>query len=73
MKYILVLYMCMSGACDSVYEQIPYDTIEDCETASQQVRDTAQEMFPLSSGQVWCLTQDEFNKYITYYGQTKGI
>jgi len=73
MKYILVLYMCIAGACESVYEQVPYDTVEACQEASEQVSITAQEMFPMSSGQVWCMTEDEFEKYITYYGQTKGI
>ena len=70
MKFILVLYICMAGACESVYEGTPYDTIEDCQNASQQVQETAQEMFPLSSGQVWCLTEEEFNKYQDYYDVT---
>ncbi len=65
--------MCFSGACESVYEQIPYDTLLGCQQASEQVRETAQEMFPLSSGQVWCLTQEEFDKYITSKSQTSGV
>ena len=70
MKFILVVYMCMAGACESVYEQVPYDTMEACQLASQEVSKTAQEMFPMSTGQVWCLTEEEFAKYIS---QTKGI
>ena len=70
MKYILVVYMCLAGACESVYEQVPYDTVEACQKASQEVSITAQEMFPMSTGQVWCLTEEEFDKYIS---QTKGI
>ena len=70
MKFILVLYMCIAGACESVYEQVPYDTVEECQKASEEVSITAQEMFPMSTGQVWCLTEEEFAKYIS---QTKGI
>ena len=70
MKFILVLYICMASVCESVYEQVPYDTVEACQKASEQVKITAQEMFPLSSGQVWCLTEEEFNKYQDYYDVT---
>ena len=70
MKFLLVLYICMSGACESVYEKTPYDTVEECHKASEQVTITAQEMFPMSSGQVWCLTEEEFDKFIS---QQKGI
>ena len=73
MKFILVLYMCVAGACESVYEQVPYDTVEACQKASQEVSITAQQMFPMSTGQVWCLTEEEFERYLTHYGQTKGI
>ena len=70
MKFILVLYICMSGVCESVYEQTPYDTIEACQTASEQVSITAQQMFPMSTGQVWCLEEDEFKKYQDVYDIT---
>ena len=67
MKFILVLYICMASVCESVYEQVPYDTVEECQKASELVSITAQEMYPMSSGQVYCLTEDEFNKYQDYY------
>ena len=70
MKFVLVVYMCLAGACESVYEQKLYDTVEDCKTASLEVQQVAQEMFPMSSGQVWCLTEDEFKKYQDYYDIT---
>ena len=70
MKYILVVYMCLAGACESVYEQVPYDTVEACQKASKEVSIVAQEMFPMSTGQVWCLTEQEFDKYVS---PLKGI
>ena len=73
MKFILVVYICLAGVCDSVYEQVPYDTAEACKEASEQVSITAQEMFPMSTGQVYCLTEDEFNKYQDYYDTSDEI
>ena len=73
MKFILVVYMCMAGACESVYEQVPYDTVEACQKASEEVSKTAQEMFPMSTGQVWCLTEEEFDRYIETLNQNNNI
>jgi len=70
MKFVLVVYMCLAGACESVYERDLYDTVEECKAASEEVRVVAQQMFPMSSGQVWCLTEDEFKKYQDYYDIT---
>ena len=71
MKFILVVYMCLAGTCESVYEQKLYDTREQCEVAGQEVRDYAMSEFPQSSGEVWCLTEDQFIKYQEYFGQTQ--
>jgi hypothetical protein len=27
----------------------------------------------MSSGEIYCLTEEEFEKYQNYYGQTKGV
>ena len=62
----------MAGVCESVYEETPYNNVEDCTQASEQVKETAQEMFPYSSGQVWCLSQDEFEKYKIALGETSN-
>lgn len=63
MKFILVVYMCMAGACESVYEQKLYDTREQCEASGAEVKEYAMINLPQSSGQVYCLTEDEFIKY----------
>ena len=71
MKFVLVVYLCLAGACEGVYEQKLYDTIEECKVASEEVKDMAQQMFPMSSGEAWCLSEDEFKKYLQY-GQTRA-
>lgn len=73
MKFIMVVYMCLAGVCESVYEQKLYDTHEECEIAGQEVREYAMMNFPQSSGEIWCLTEKQFLEYQEYYDQTQGI
>jgi len=72
MKFILVVYMCIAGTCESVYEQKLYDTREQCEISGQEVREYAMINFPQSSGEIYCLTEEEFEKYQAYYDQTQA-
>lgn len=59
--------MCLAGACESVFEQKLYDTREQCEVAGQEVREYAMMNFPQSSGEIYCLTEEEFKQYQDYY------
>jgi len=67
MKFILVVYMCMAGACESVYEQKLYDTKTLCEASGAEVKEYAMINFPQSSGEVYCLTEEEFKQYQDYF------
>ena len=71
MKFILVVYMCLAGACESVYEQKLNDTREQCEASGQEVKIYAMQNFPQSSGEVYCLTEDEFKQYQDYFDPTQ--
>ena len=62
MKFILIVYMCMAGACEGVYEKKLYDTRALCEAAGQEVKAYAMETLPDSSGELYCVTQDEFEE-----------
>lgn len=70
MKFVLLVYLCLAGTCESVYEQKLYDTVGECQAASKEVMDYAKERFPYSSGEIWCLTEEEFKKYQDYYDIT---
>ena len=70
MKFILVVYMCLAGSCESVYEAKLYDTQQNCELAGLEVKQYAMQKWPESSGEIWCLTQDEFKKYQDHYDIT---
>jgi Zn-dependent oligopeptidase len=67
MKFILVVYMCMAGACESVYEQKLYDTKALCEASGAEVKEYAMVNFPQSSGEIWCLTESQFKEYQDHY------
>jgi Zn-dependent oligopeptidase len=67
MKFILVVYMCMAGACESVYEQKLYDTKALCEASGAEVKEYAMINFPQSSGEIWCLTEEQFKEYQDHY------
>ena len=67
MKFVLVVYMCLAGACESVYELEKYDTLALCQSAGEKVKVYAMEHFPQSSGQLWCLTEEQFIEYQDYY------
>ena len=67
MKFVLVVYMCLAGACESVYELEKYDTLALCQSAGEKVKVYAMEHFPQSSGEVHCLTEEEFKQYQDYY------
>ena len=71
MKFILVVYMCLAGSCESVFEQKLYDTREQCEISGQEVKEYAMINFPQSSGEVWCLTEAQFKEYQDHYDQTQ--
>ena len=71
MKFILVVYMCLAGACESVYEQKLYDTKALCEASGAEVKAYAMQNFPQSSGELYCLTEDEFIQYQDYFDQTQ--
>ena len=72
MKFVLLVYMCIAGSCESVYEQKLYDTRALCEQSASETKTYLMQKFPMSSGELWCLTEEEFKKYQNYYSPTKG-
>ena len=63
MKWILVVIMCFGADCQTIYEQHLYDKEQDCLNEAGIVSAYAQKQFPNSSGQVYCLTTDEFQSW----------
>lgn len=71
MKFILVVYMCLAGACESVYEQKLYDTKVLCEAAGAEVKVYATQNFPQSSGEIYCMSEEQFKQYQDHYDPTQ--
>ena len=73
MKFILVVYMCIAGVCESVYEQKLYDSWEQCQQSAEETKEYVMQTFPMSSGQIWCLTEEEFKKYQDNFNHKNGV
>jgi hypothetical protein len=56
-----------------VYEQKLYDSWALCQQSAEETKTYLMQKFPVSSGEIYCLTEEEFEKYQNYYGQTKGV
>ncbi len=69
MKFILVILICISGQCNNLYEERLYDTKALCEAEGAVAKQYMMETYPNSSGEIWCLTTDEFQEYWQYLEQ----
>ena len=69
MKFILVILICISGQCNNLYEERLYDTMALCEAEGAVAKQYMMETYPSSSGEIRCLTTDEFQEYWQYLEQ----
>jgi hypothetical protein len=69
MKFILVILICISGQCNNLYEERLYDSKAACEAEGAVAKQYMMETYPSSSGEIWCLTADEFQQYYQYLEQ----
>ena len=63
MSYFLVVVMCMLGECRSFWQDVPYVSLNECHTSSQQVVEYLSGQFPDSDGEIYCMTQAEFDQW----------
>ena len=73
MKFILVILICISGQCNNLYEERLYDTKAMCEAEGAVAKQYMMETYPSSSGEIWCLTTDEFQEYYQYLLQQEQL
>jgi len=73
MKFIMVILMCISGQCNNLYEERLYDTKALCEAEGAVAKQYMIETYPESSGEIWCLTTDEFQEYWKYLEQQEQL
>ena len=61
MKFIMVLIICFGADCRSVYEDFAYETYENCYQEAIGVSQYMQQVFPNSSGEIFCLSREDFD------------
>lgn len=58
----MVIVICMAGMdCQTIFEQHEYNSKEDCIKESQYVSQYMQQVFPNSSGEIFCLSREDFD------------
>jgi len=73
MKFIMVILICISGQCQNLFEERLYDSKELCEAEGAKAKQYMMETYPESSGEIWCLTTDEFQEYWKYLEQQEQL
>ena len=71
MKFIMVIIICFGANCQALWENIPYDSETACLQNTKSVASYMQEAYPNSSGEIYCLTQMQFDKF--YKDLEKGL
>ncbi len=62
MKFLMVIVICMAGMeCQTIFEQREYNSKEHCINESQYVSQYMQDVFPNSSGKIFCLNREDFD------------
>ncbi len=56
--------ICWGTECSTMYEQFLYENENDCLTEAAIVSDYAQMTYPGSTGQIYCLNENEFQKWM---------
>ncbi len=64
MKWIMIIMICWGTECSTMYEQFLYENENDCLTEAAIVSDYAQMTYPGSTGQIYCLNENEFQKWM---------
>ncbi len=63
MKFIMVIIICFGANCQALWENTPYDSETVCLDSTKSVANYMQEVYPESSGQIYCMEQEQFNKF----------
>ncbi len=64
MKWLLVMMLCWGTDCQTIYKQTFYDDEIECMEQLAIVSESAKKQFPNASGQIWCVTEEEFKKWM---------
>ena len=66
MKFIMVIIICFGANCQTIWEKHYYPSLDECLTESTPVKDYMVRAYPNSSGEIYCMTEEEFENYYKY-------
>ena len=52
--------------CNAIWEQSWHPTMDDCLKASHPVKNFMMNKYPSSAGEIYCMSEPEFNEYYDY-------
>ncbi len=63
MQYIMVILICFGANCQAIWEKTYYTSKEECLSATLPVKQYMMEVYPQSSGEIYCMTEEQFEAY----------
>ena len=62
-NFFMVIILCFNTICQGISQNTTYPNIEECLAASPAVKEYFMSTLPDSSGQIYCMVKEEFNKW----------
>ena len=70
MNFTMVMIVCFSvQVCTAMFDDTKFDSYDECYESSRSAVSYMSEIYPNSSGEVWCLTPEELALYRDYIDQ----
>ena len=63
MNFFMVIVICLMGECHSVWQDVSYVSQAECHASAQQAVEYFSTQFPQSDGEIYCMTQAEFDDW----------
>ena len=62
-KIFMVIIICVNQTCQGIWQNTTYPSIDDCLAASPVVKEYFMATLPESSGQIYCMLEENFNDW----------
>ena len=59
----MIIVLCVYGECQGMWQNTTYATMDECLAAAPPVKEYFMSTLPNSNGQIYCLVEEEFNKW----------
>ena len=62
-NFFMVIIICVNTVCHGLWQSTTYETMNDCLAAAPSVKEYFMSTYPESNGQIYCLIEEEFDKW----------